>query len=157
MADNASPALLPLFRIGYGKDWNWELARKGGKIEDEEQHMHLSNWPNGRRVLQSKGTCDMDASVGVMGKDEGGYECLRLRLRLRSRTTKLFQDAPSRKEGKGREGKERKDDGSVCCFFPMSFSFSILVVKGWDCSILGSVTYTPMPGVDSLHTNIKAP
>lgn len=55
------------------------------------------------------------------------------------------------------ESKGRKDDGSVCCFFPLSFSFSILVVKGWDFSILGSVTYTPMPGVDSLHTNIMAP
>lgn len=32
------------------------------------------------------------------------------------------------------ESKGRKDDGSVCCFFPLSFSFSILVVKGWDCS-----------------------
>lgn len=45
------------------------------------------------------------------------------------------------------ESKGRKDDGSVCYFFPLSFSFSILVVKGWDCSILGSVTYTDRKSV----------
>jgi hypothetical protein len=55
MADNVSPALLPLFRIGHGKDWNWELARKGGKTEDEVQRMHLSNWPIGRECYKGKG------------------------------------------------------------------------------------------------------
>lgn len=117
MADNVSPALLPLFRIGYGKEWNWELARKGGKIEDEEQHMHLSNWPIGRRVLQRKGTCDMDAPVGVMGRDEGGYGCLETEVKVEVED----DEAVSRRtESKGRKGRMT----AVCVVFsPCLFLF----------------------------------
>lgn len=43
------------FGSGYGKDWNWELARNGGKIEDEEQRMHLSNWPIGGECYKGTG------------------------------------------------------------------------------------------------------